>query len=38
VSNQTGDTLQEPARGARLVKILPAFASSSRSPLTAGIY
>ena len=38
VSNQTGDTLQDLARGARPVKIQPAFASSSRNPLTAGMY
>jgi hypothetical protein len=38
VSNQTGDTLQELARGARPVRIQPAFANSSRNPLTAGMY
>ena len=38
VSNQNGDTLQELARGARPVKIQTAFANSSRTPLTAGMY
>lgn len=38
VSNQTGDTLQELARSARSVKVQPAFANSTRSPLTAGMY
>lgn len=38
VSNQTGDTIQEIARGARPIKIQPAFANSSRTPLTAGMY
>jgi hypothetical protein len=37
-SNQTGDTLQELARGAHPVKIQPSFANSSRNPLTAGMY
>ncbi len=38
VSSQTGDTLAEMARGARPVKVQPAFAGSTRSPLTAGMY
>ena len=38
VSNQSGDTLQELARGARPVKVQPAFANSTRNPLTAGMY
>jgi len=38
VSNQTGDTLQGLARDARPVQIQTAFASSSRNPLTAGMY
>jgi len=38
VSSQTGDTVQDLARGARPVRIQPAFANSSRNPLTAGMY
>ena len=38
VSNQTGDTVQELARGALPVRIQPSFTSSTRAPLTAGMY
>lgn len=38
VSEQTGNTYQELARGARPIKVKTAFPGSSRNPLTAGMY